>query len=113
LLLVFRAAPSVGSFATPFCTKMSAKLHEAASALLADGAAAVATLFFFFFLFWLSLNGFFQHYNVSRRRVVVLQFSVVSVENFARRTLRLRLCASVRGRNARNFVRDFVSYRQM
>ncbi len=51
-----RAAPSVGSFATPFCTKMSAKLHEAvaaaASALLADGAAAaVANSFFFFFLF--------------------------------------------------------------
>ncbi len=41
------------------------------------------------------------------------QFSVVSVENFAHRTLRLRLCASVRGRNARNFVREFVSYRQM
>jgi hypothetical protein len=50
LLPVFRAAPSVGSFATPFCTKMSAKLHEAA-ALLADGAAAVATLFLFSF-FW-------------------------------------------------------------
>ncbi len=54
---MFRAAPSVGSFATPFCTKMSAKLHEVAavaSALLADGAAAVATLFFSFFLFWFS-----------------------------------------------------------
>lgn len=52
---MFRAAPSVGSFATPFCTKMSAKLHEAAaaaSALLADGAAAVATLFFSFSFFW-------------------------------------------------------------
>ncbi len=49
---MFRAAPSVGSFATPFCTKMSAKLHEAAAApLLADGAAAVATLFLFSF-FW-------------------------------------------------------------
>ncbi len=52
---MFRAAPSVGSLATPFCTKMSAKLHEAAaaaaSALLADGAAAVATLFFSFFFF--------------------------------------------------------------
>lgn len=49
---MFRAAPSVGSFATPFCTKMSAKRHEAAAALLADGAAAVATLFFSFFLYF-------------------------------------------------------------
>ncbi len=62
---MFRAAPSVGSFATPFCTKMSAKLHEAAAAaLLADGAPAVATLFFFFFFFLVFLNDFFQHYNV-------------------------------------------------